>query len=149
MIDVREVDVFHIDEKRHRWYTDQDIDRYIGFNGDLKVGDNQPINTEVERHFELHLDGEHVGDVRTKFNSEEDKQNKAAEFFIIVGVRNAGVGSKAFPKFIEYSKKYYSQLYCTVHKSNVRSAKLMKKVGFYVDAIKGNELVFRLDLDEF
>lgn len=145
-IDVREVSEFVITEDRYRWFRDEDIDRYIGFSEDFKIGDVQTLNPAMEHHFEVYLDDRHVGDFRCQFNSDEDKKLQRAEFFIIVGVRNAGVGSQVFPALIEASKKYYKQLYCTVHKSNFRSVKLMKKNGFYVDDMDNAELLLKLDL---
>jgi RimJ/RimL family protein N-acetyltransferase len=146
-VTVKEVDKFIINEKRYRWLTDPDIDRYIGFSEDPVLGDVQKIDKNVERHFELYKNDEHIGDIRFKYADENDKKLKRAEFYIIVGVRNSGVGSLVFPVLINHVRSIYNQIYCTVHKSNFRSVKLMKKNGFYVDDIIGNELLFRLDLE--
>jgi RimJ/RimL family protein N-acetyltransferase len=146
-ITVNEVFTFDVTEDRFRWYSTDDIDRYIGFSEHLKIGESHPLNAEKERHFECYFENEHVADFRCIQNNDEDKQNKRAEFIIIVGKRNMGVGSKSLPKLIEAVKTYYDSIYCYIHKSNIRSMKLMKKNGFYVDEIKGSEILLVLDLD--
>lgn len=146
-VEIKEIKEFEITETRFRWLNDDDIERYIGFSDGIHIGDVQKIDSKNERHFEIYNNNEHVGDIRFKYNSESDRKNKSAEFFIIIGVRNAGMGSRVFPKAISAASNYFKQIYCFVHKSNIRSAKLMKKNGFYVDELTKNDILFKLDLE--
>jgi len=147
-ITVKEVFQFNVTHDRFRWYTDEDIDRYIGFGENLVVGDIHKLDKTKERHFECYLEDEHVADFRCIQQNDTDKALKRAEFIIIVGRRNAGIGSKVLPLLIESVKSYYESIYCYIHKSNIRSVKLMKKNGFYVEEIRGSELLLVLDLDD-
>ena len=145
-IEVKETKQFYINEARFRWLTDDDIDRYIGFGTDIKVGKTYHLNSEKERHFEIYADDELVGDIRFIYTDPDDKANRRSEFIIIIGKRNKGIGSIVFPYIIDTIKDIYDAIYCYVHKSNIRSVKLMKKNGFYVDEIKGSELLLVLDI---
>lgn len=148
MIRVQETDIYEINEARYRWLNDSDIDRYIGFSDEVKLNDSQKIDKENERHFEIFDDDELVGDIRFIYNSDDDKQMRRAEFIIIIGKRNAGIGSKSFPVIMNAVKSIFNSIYCYIHKSNFRSVKLMKKNGFYVEDIKGSELLLVKDLDD-
>jgi RimJ/RimL family protein N-acetyltransferase len=145
-IEVRETKQFYINEARFRWLTDDDIDQYIGFGTNIELGKTYDLDSEKERHFELYEDEELIGDVRFIYSDVDDKAQRKAEFIIIIGKRNKGLGSIVFPYIIETVKELYDSIYCYVHKSNIRSVKLMKKNGFYVDEIKGSELLLVLDL---
>ena len=140
-ISINEVDNFLINNDRFRWYTSDDISRFIGFSDTFKEGESFSVNTPLERLLEIRLNGEHVGDVRLISKSEDELLGKTAEFFIIFGKRNAGVGSIVLPKVMEYLSHLYVSLYCTVHTSNLRSLKLLKKNGFYVEELKTPELL--------
>jgi RimJ/RimL family protein N-acetyltransferase len=148
MIEIKEVKEFKVTKDRVRWYSDEDIERYIGFSDKMKFGEIHPLDPEKERHFEIFFDGDHVGDVRMIVQNENDQKLKRAELIIIVGRRNAGIGSKSFPFLVKKLKNYYDSIYCYIHKSNFRSVKLMKKNGFYVEEMKENELLLVLDFDE-
>lgn len=146
-ITIKEIDEFYISEQRFRWLKDDEIDRYIGFGTDLEKGKTYSIDSSRERHFEIYFEDSLAGDIRFLYNSEEDKKEKRAEFIIIIGKRNRGLGSLALPIIIEKVKTYYDSIYCYIHKSNFRSVKLMKKSGFFVSDIEGNELLLELDLN--
>lgn len=147
-IQVKEIQNFEINEARYRWLTDDDIDRYIGFGTDIEIGKIYKIDNEKERHFEIYADDELIGDIRFIYSNDQDKAQHRAEFIIIIGKRNKGMGSLVFPSIIKAVKPFYKSIYCYVHKSNIRSVKLMKKNGFYVDEIRGSELLLVLDLDD-
>lgn len=148
MLRVQEIDTYTITENRYRWLNDSDIDRYIGFSNSIELNDTQKLDKNKERHFEILEDDELVGDIRFIYNNEEDIRLKRAEFIIIIGKRNAGIGSKAFPLIIEAIRNIFDSIYCYIHKSNFRSLKLMKKNGFHVEDIKDSELLLLLDLNE-
>ena len=145
-ISIKEVSEFYISEQRYRWLKDDEIDRYIGFAEDLEQGRTYLLDPEKERHFEIYFEDSLAGDIRFLYNSQQDKREKRAEFIIIIGKRNRGLGSLALPLIIEEVKAYYRSVYCYIHKSNFRSVKLMKKSGFFVTDIEGSELLLELEL---
>ncbi|MCB0279445.1 MAG: GNAT family N-acetyltransferase [Calditrichaeota bacterium] len=146
-IEIKEVSEFHITEQRYRWLKDEEVDRYIGFAEELEPNVTYQLKPDNERHFEIYFENSLAGDIRFLYNSEDDKIAKRAEFIIIIGKRNRGLGSLALPLVIEKVKTYYTSIYCYIHKSNFRSLKLMKKNGFYVSDIEGAELLLELDLN--
>ena len=146
-IHIKEVDQFYISDQRYSWLKDDEIDRYIGFGDDLKPGKTYKLNSKKERHFEIYFEDSLAGDIRFLYNSDQDKREKRAEFIIIIGKRNRGLGSLALPIIINEVKNYYSCIYCYIHKSNFRSVKLMKKNGFIVSDIEGSELLLELELN--
>jgi RimJ/RimL family protein N-acetyltransferase len=147
MIRLKKIDKFIITEDRHRWMTDEDIDRYIGFTDNLAIGTEYILNHEKEMHFEIYDSSQLVGDVRFILDRENTALRRA-EMIIIIGKRNLGYGTKAFPLILETCKKYFDELFCIIHKSNFRSLKLFKNNGFIVEDIHDSELYLTRTMDE-
>jgi len=55
--------------------------------------------------------------------------------------RGEGVGTKALNLLLDKMKNMFTAVYCTVNRYNIASLKMLRKNGFFIKDLKGNEFV--------
>ena len=60
---------------------------------------------------------------------------------MVIGNRNNGIGTNALHMLLERVKDTYNSVYCYILKSNIASLKMLKRNGFQINKIDGDNLL--------
>jgi len=137
---LKQIQNFVINKTREKWILDPLIRRFVDFKPDFSMDDlfEKPAFCQ---NFEIYLDSDLIGDIKV-FGDKKDLKKKAAQILIVLGeARGKGIGTQALNLLLEKINKMYNAVYCNVNRYNIASIKMLRKNGFSIKNLKGNEVI--------
>lgn len=136
---LKQIQEFVKNKTREKWLLDPIIRKFFDNDSDKKVIDSW--KPAFIQNFEIYLDKKLIGDIKV-FGNTKDIKKRAAQILMVLGdERGHGIGSKALGMLLEKLKDMFSTVYCTVNRYNIASLKMLRKNGFFIKDLKGNEFV--------
>jgi RimJ/RimL family protein N-acetyltransferase len=147
---LKQIQEFVKNKSREKWLNDPLVKKFLAF------GANFPSSLKFDKpafaqNFEIYLDKKLIGDIKV-FGNMKDIKKHVAQLLIVLGEsRGKGIGSKAIELLMEKLKGMYDAVYCNVNRYNIASIKMLRKNGFRIKKIIGNEVVLykRLQIKNF
>jgi RimJ/RimL family protein N-acetyltransferase len=139
-----EVHLKHIQEfvknkTREKWSLDPFIKRFVHSNPDKDSADTW--KPAFIHNFEIYWGKKLIGDIKV-FGNEGDIKKKVAQILIVLGEnRGEGIGTKAINLLLEKLQNMFSAVYCNVNRYNIASLKMLRKNGFFIKDLKGNDFI--------
>lgn len=136
---LKKIKEFVKNNTREKWLVDPFISRFIHHDADKKQPDsNKP---SFMHNFEIYLGKKLIGDIKV-FGDEKDTRMGMARILIVLGEkRGEGIGTTAINLLLEQLKKMFSAVYCNVNRYNLASLKMLRKNGFFIQDLKGNDFI--------
>lgn len=128
--------------ERSTWIDDPQVSNYIYFS---ESEPDEPL-TAFKRYYEIYEDNRLVGDIKVFYDSEQDIMQQRGQILMVVGERNRGIGTAALSLLLEKMRGNYKSAYCEILRTNVASLKILKRNGFAIDRIDGQNLILSHDL---
>ena len=145
-IDLKETNNIQPTQERLSWVYDPAVNEYI-FNSDPIPEEDETNNlTRFHKYYEIYQQGQHVGDIKVFYETEEDILKKRAQILMVVGNRNKGIGTDAINLLLDRLKGNYYSVYCNILRSNVASLKILKRNGFSIEKINENNLLLSCNI---
>ena len=136
---LKQIQEFVKNKTREKWLLDPIIRKFVDTDSDKKAPDSW--KPAFIQNFEIYLGKKLIGDIKV-FGNAGDTKKRVAQILIVLGDnRGEGVGSKALSLLLEKLKKMFSVVYCNVNRYNIASLKMLRKNGFFIKDLKGNEFV--------
>ena len=138
-VHIKKIKEFVKNKTRERWLLDPIISRFIYHHPDKKPLDF--YKPSFIHNFEIYLGKKLIGDIKV-FGDDNDFRKKVAQILIVLGEnRGEGFGTKALNLLLEKLKNMFNAVYCNVNRYNIASLKMLRKNGFFIKDLKGNEFV--------
>ena len=138
-VHLRKIKEFVKNNSREKWLIDPIVKRFIHSNPGKNVeGSWKPA---FIHNFEIYIGRKLVGDIKV-FGSDSDIKKRVAQILIVLGEnRGEGVGTKAINLLLGKLQNMYTAVYCNVNRYNVASLKMLRKNGFFIKDLRGNEFI--------
>lgn len=147
IIDIKETDQLSLNQQREEWLADPNVNNYIYFQESSPAPSDNHSLTNFQRYYEIYDRDQLVGDIKIFYENEEDIVHKRGQILMVIGNRNNGIGTNALQMLLERVKDSYNSVYCYILRSNIASLKMLKRNGFEIDKIDGDNLLLSKDLN--
>jgi RimJ/RimL family protein N-acetyltransferase len=138
-VQLKKIRQFVKNSTREKWLLDPIIKRFL--NSDYNKETGNTWKPAFIHNFEIYSGKKLIGDIKV-FGSDSDFKKKVAQILIVIGEnRGQGVGTKAIAMLLEKLKDMFGAVYCNVNRYNIASLKMLRKNGFFIKDLKGNEFV--------
>jgi RimJ/RimL family protein N-acetyltransferase len=136
---LKQIQEFVKNKTREKWLHDPGIKKFI--YADPSKNDVESRKPEFIHNFEIYLGKKLIGDIKV-FGDDSDFKKKVAQILIVMGDnRGEGIGTKAINMLLEKLKDMFSAVYCNVNRYNIASLKMLRKNGFFIKDLKGNQFI--------
>jgi len=126
--------------EREHWIDDPYVSSYVTFREKNELSNDSEYLTYFKKYYEIYESQNHVGDIKIFYETEEDIMKKRAQILMVIGERNKGIGTNALSILLEKIKDNYVSVYCNILRSNIASLKILKRNGFIIEKIEGENL---------
>ena len=124
---------------REKWLLDPIVKKFL--HHDNENEESSSWKPAFIHNFEIYTGRKLIGDIKV-FGNDGDFKNRVAQILIVVGEnRGEGVGTKAINLLLGKLKDMFNAVYCNVNRYNIASLKMLRKNGFFIKDLKGNEFV--------
>jgi len=138
-VHLKQIQEFVKNKTREKWSLDPIVKKFIHNDNDKNVTDSW--KPAFIHNFEIYLGKKLIGDIKV-FGNSKDTKKKVAQILIVLGDnRGEGVGTKALHILLGKLKNMFTAVYCNVNRYNIASLKMLRKNGFFIKDLKGNEFV--------
>lgn len=136
---LKQIQEFVKNKTREKWLLDPIVRKFIHSDPSKNAADSW--KPEFIHNFEIYLGKKLIGDIKV-FGDDSDIRKKVARILIVLGDnRGEGVGTKAINLLLDKLKDMFSAVYCNVNRYNIASLKMLRKNGFFIKDLKGNEFI--------
>lgn len=139
-LNIKEADQLDLNRQREEWYADPVVQNFIYFQESNQVTEDKQSLTNFQKLYEIYEKDKLVGDIKIFYENEEDILEKRGQLLMVVGNRNNGIGTNALNLLLNKIKGNYNSVYCNILRSNIASLKMLKKNGFNIDRMDGDNL---------
>lgn len=124
---------------REKWLLDPIVKKFLHYNDENEQSSSW--KPAFIHNFEIYTGRKLIGDIKV-FGTNNDLKKKVAQILIVIGEnRGEGVGTKAINLLLGKLKNMFNVVYCTVNRYNIASLKMLRKNGFFIKDLKGNEFI--------
>jgi len=137
---IEQIQEFVKNKTREKWLSDPLIKKFLSF------GSNFPAKPIFEKpafvqNFEIYLDTKLIGDIKVFGNKKDIKKHVAQVLMVLGESRGKGIGTQALEILLEKLRGMYDAVYCNVNRYNIASIKMLRKNGFRIKKLIGNEVI--------
>ncbi|NOG47313.1 MAG: GNAT family N-acetyltransferase [Calditrichaeota bacterium] len=127
-------------QTREKWLNDPLVKKFLSFGSSFS---SSPLfeKPAFVQNFEIYLDKKLIGDIKVFGNNKDIKKHIAQVLMVLGESRGKGVGTKALELLLDSIKGMYDAVYCNVNRYNIASIKMLRKNGFRIKRLVGNEVV--------
>jgi RimJ/RimL family protein N-acetyltransferase len=146
-LNIKETDHLNLTGQREEWREDPIIKNYIYFQESNPVTMDSQALTNFQRFYEIYERDQLVGDIKIFYETEEDIMQKRGQLLMVIGNKSNGIGTRALHMLLDMVKNTYDSIYCHILRSNIASLKMLKRNGFQIEKIEGDDLLLSKSLN--